>query len=102
MRIYKVQISDEALQEIESTANYIRVTVKNPILANRFRIKVFQTISSLSMNLNRFTILDAKYDSPKTDKLRKLIIDHYVAVYWVDEPSNSVHILAFYNQLQNY
>ena len=91
--MYQVQITDQAVQDMQETAAYIRTTLHNPAAAMHLLDEAEQSLYSLS---------DFPYRNPlvkdaflATNGIRIQIINNYLAVYTIREQTKTAVILRF-------
>lgn len=83
MKKYKVEITQEALQDMEDIYNYIAIE----LLAHENAMKQYNRIADQILTLDtlpeRCKIMES--DSEKGKKLRRIIVDNYSVFYTIRE-----------------
>lgn len=98
--IYKIITTSNFETEFLKIYNYIRLNLKEPLIANKFYSKIFSSITSLNYFLERYPKFS--YFKNHNSNIRKLIVDKYVIIYQVNNNSNEVFILHIFHCSQNY
>lgn len=97
---YSVKLTEEFLEEIEKTCEYISDKLKNIDASNRLREKVMYNVLLLEDSPKMFVEIE------KTDKTkrayRKIIVDNYTVLYTIDEKNKIAYIAHIYYRRQNY
>ena len=98
--MFKLIVSDHALQDLDSIGTYITVQLANPIAAANF----FDEVEACYTFLMRNPMM---YEKCRDDRLaaegyRKAVIKNYVAIYRVSEETETVFIARFFNSAQDY
>ncbi len=90
---YQIHITQQAEQDIDEAATYIRSTLLNPSAAFRLLSKTQEVIRSLEANPKRHPLVDDPALSAWG--IRYVEINHYLAFYLVSEEDHTVHIIRF-------
>ncbi len=98
--MYRLVISDHALQDLDNIGTYIAVQLANPIAAANFFDEVEACYNFLIRN-------PMMYEKCRDDRLaaegyRKAVIKNYIAIYRVSEETETVFIVRFFYSAQNY
>lgn len=81
MNNYIVTITDEALADMESLYNYIRLSLSSPANAIGQYNRIANAIMKLDTFPERFRIMDSEPERSK--EMRKMLIDNYSVFYVV-------------------
>ena len=97
---YEIVFSDNCLEEIEESCNYIEKVLKAEQASNRLREKIRETIRELKYSPKIYAKID------KTDKAgrvyRRIVIDNYVIIYTIVEEDKTILISHMYYGGRNY
>jgi toxin ParE1/3/4 len=86
--IYKVQLSDEAKQDLRGIYEYIAFTLLEPVIALNLRNRIVSKLKSLDEMPERYPIYQ---EEPwKSRGLRRINIENYSGFYLVKEKSVQV------------
>ena len=97
---YQVHITSTAEHDIMRAANYIEFTIKNPTAADNLLDVSTEQIGSLSDLPQKFRLVD---DSVLASwGIRFVIINNYLAFYTIDEEKQTVIIVRFLYQKNNW
>lgn len=81
MELYKVEITREALQDMEDIYNYIAVELLSPENAMGQYNRIADEILKLNTFPERFRVMDSEPE--KTMELRRMIVDNYSVFYTI-------------------
>ena len=90
MRIFSVEITEPALEDIESLRAYIAKKLNNPEAASKQIKRILSAIEALAVFPKIYRV--RKYDSAG-NALRYFPIDNYLIIYSIEEKKCIVHIL---------
>ncbi len=97
---YQVHITSTAEHDIMRAADYIEFTIKNPTAADNLLDVSTEQIGSLSDLPQKFRLVD---DSVLASwGIRFVIINNYLAFYTIDEEKQTVIIVRFLYQKNNW
>ena len=97
---YQVHITSTAEHDIMRAADYIEFTIKNPTAADNLLDVSTEQIGSLSDLPQKFRLVD---DSVLASwGIRFAIINNYLAFYTIDEEKQTVIIVRFLYQKNNW
>ena len=82
---YKVQITQEALADMEQLYNYIVVTLLAPENAMRQYNRIADAILRLDILPERFREIGSEFG--RAEKLRRMVVDNYSVFYVIQEES---------------
>ena len=88
MKQYQVRISRTALGDMEEIYNYIANHLQERETAMRQYDRIADAIQSLGMLPGRCPLLDCEPE--RSQRLRRLLVDHYAVFYVVGEDTVSV------------
>lgn len=88
--MYKVIIDSKAEQDLVEIFLYITETLKAPDAANRLYSGIKKEISGLSSMPQRCALITE--EPYKQSGVRKLLIENYIAFFFVDESAQEVHV----------
>lgn len=94
MKQYTVEISKEALQDMEDIYDYIALNLLSPENAMMQYDRIAEAILSLNIFPERFRILD--FDSEKTKMIRRMIVDNY-SIFYVIKGTRVIVISILYS-----
>ncbi len=83
MKKYKVEITQEALQDMEDIYNYIAIELLAPENAMKQYNRIADQILTLDTLPERCKIMES--DSEKVKELRRIIVDNYSVFYTIRE-----------------
>lgn len=97
---YKLDISENALEEIENTQKHITEKLRNPTAAKQF---VSDLIKCLELLKTTPEIYEYCSDSRlNRKKYRRAIIHNYLLFYTIEEENKVVKIAHLYHNKKNY
>ena len=97
---YKVKFTEKCLEDIEEACQYIEEKLKAENTANRFKIKIKDSVKGLSTSPEMYAKVE-KLDRVKR-VYRKIPIDNYVLLYIVDKENEIVYLSHMYYGGRNY
>lgn len=77
---YTIHPTNQFKEEMDNIIYYIKYKLKNPIIADKFYKDIINRISSLQFMPEKY----AKIYDLKNRKLRKLRVNKYIIVYYID------------------
>lgn len=83
MKQYTVEITDEALADMEQLYNYIAFVLLSPQNAIGQYNRIADEIVKLNIFPERFRIMDSEYGCSK--KMHRMLVDNYSVFYVVQE-----------------
>lgn len=97
MKKYKVIIQESAELDLNGIIEYIAIDLNEKSIALKLYKKIVEAINSLSDTPGRCAVID---EEPfKTLQTRRLIIDNYSIFYYLNNETETVHILRIlYNR----
>ncbi len=90
MEKYKIKFSKDARIDYLNIIRYIKYSLVEPIIADRYAKLIKEEIQKLEYNPQEFAIIDLKLKD--SSSVRKLVIKHYIAFYRVNEDEKIVNI----------
>ena len=98
--MYKLEITELALNDLDSIVEYIAVQLANPTAAGNFLGEVEKCYGYLKSN----PLIYAKSNDAKLEKegYRKALIKNYVLMFKVFEDSKTVTIYRFFYGARDY
>ena len=91
-KIYEVRISKQAERQLKEIIQYISYTLQAPGTAEKMLDLLEREILSLSSFPNRIPLTQ---DEPwHSQGIHKMVIKNYLVYFWVDENTQTVHIIA--------
>lgn len=91
MNEYNVRITSRALADMEAIYDYIANELLVPETALKQYNRIADAIESLAISPKRCKLFDSQ---PEQDMgFRQRIVDHYTAIFVVDDASNTVTVL---------
>ena len=91
--IYRIIISDIALQDIDSACRYISITLQNKKAASDLLARADATICSLAGFPDRYPLVNDPV--LKSFGIRAVKIENYTAFYTVNDQQKTVTIVRF-------
>ena len=91
--MYQVQITQRAERDLQEALDYISDTLHNPVAALHLFDETSKQLQSLS---------DFPDRNPLANGIRIQLIENYIAVYMIHEPTNAVIILRFLHSRRNW
>lgn len=88
MTQYKVLLLAEAQQQFLSILNYIKNVLHSPQAAQNFKKAVHQKLDPLEKGPHIYAY------HPGSTKYRKIAIKNYIAIFYIDESTNTVYVTA--------
>ena len=90
--IYEVKISKQAEHQLKEIFQYISYTLQAPGTAEKMLDLLEREILSLSSFPNRIPLTQ---DEPwHSQGVHKMVVKNYLVYFWVDENTQTVHIIA--------
>ena len=100
MNKYHVEITKEALQDMEDIYNYIARELCSPEIAMRQYDRIAKEILKLNIFPQRYRIINSEQEKEK--ELRRLIVDNYSVFYTIYEKKVIVtNVLYSASDLEN-
>ena len=97
---YKVNLTEQFLDEFEEICNYISNKLKNIDASNRLREKIIYNVLLLQNSPRMCTEIE---NVDRTERqYRRMVINNYVILYTIDEPEKIVYIAHIYYDGRNY
>lgn len=97
MNKYKIVMSENFDKELENIYYYIKYILLEPNIAKKLYNKILNKIFSLEYFPEGYPKL-----FPNIQNIRKLFVNNYLIVYYVDNQKRFVNILHIYHSKQNY
>ncbi len=98
--MYKIEYLPIALKDLTETAKYIKEKLCSPIAAINFTEKIIGAIDNIALlpySAPAYRpIRELKYD------YRKLIVDNYIVLYYVDENEKVITVARIIYAKRNY
>lgn len=88
---YEVYLSEQAIQQMQETVNYISRVLLSPSTATHWVDLLQQEIASLCTMPYRFPLVD---NFAKHKELRKMSYKNFNVYYYVKEPKRQVWVVA--------
>ena len=89
MKIYNIEITDKAYEDMDSIYTYISETLLEPVIAANKYDKIADAIMTLDSMPDRIKIIDS--EPACTKGLRPLIVDNYTVLFTIE--SDTVFII---------
>ncbi len=90
MEKYKIKLSKDARIDYLNIIRYIKYSLVEPIIADRYAKLIKEEIQKLEYNPQKFAIIDLNLKD--NSNIRKLVIKNYIAFYRVNENEKVVNI----------
>ncbi len=97
---YRLNITELAHEDLSNIIAYIAVELGNKPAAIHFIEEVEQCYGRLKENPHLYEL--CRDPRLKMDGYRKVVINHYVLVYKIDEPAKAVIVYRFFYGRQDY
>ena len=98
--MFRVQITQRAEQDLKEALDYISDTLHNPAAALHLFDEATKQLQSLSDFPDRNPLVRDTFLA--ANGIRIHLIENYIAVYMVHEPTNAVIILRFLHSKRNW
>lgn len=85
MKVYRIEITQEALADMEQLYDYIAYKLLSPENAMGQYNRIADAILKLDLMPERFRVMDSEPERSKG--LRRMLVDNYSVFYVVDEDS---------------
>lgn len=95
MKEYRVSLTDQFLEELDTSLYFLSSYLSKRKLHNEVR----NTVASLSIFPERYNKISKNFN---TENIRKLPINKFVVIYEVDNENDEVYILHIFSQKQDY
>ena len=100
MRTYNVKIMDDALEDMIEIKNYIKYTLKEPIIADEHIDAFFNGLDDLKDTADIYELLDENIVGK--DNIRKINVKNYMIFYNTDESNSLVQVIAVFYGMSNW
>lgn len=90
---YQVKTSRAVRNDLNESAGYIALQLKNPSSARQLLAKAFKAIDSLEEFPARFPLVRDSFLASLG--IRAVSVDHYLLFYQIEESKQTVHVLRF-------
>ena len=97
---FDIYLTNTFKKEMSSIIYYLKNTLDEKVIADRFYNNIIKNISSLSFMPERYSKINIIHNSIRN--LRKMPINHYVVIYEVNNATRQVFILHIFHCNQNY
>ena len=91
MNEYELRISEAAEKDVEEIADYISLTLQEPVAAKKQITRIKDAVVSLSFMPERHSLVSEEYLASRG--IRKILIDKYLIFYTVDNAKQIVNIV---------
>lgn len=98
---YKVIIQPGAQLDLAEIRLYIATIIKSPLAAINLEMKLVESILSLKNYPYRTPKYSDKLTLSENEEIRKLIIDNYLILFYIDEEQKQVNVVAVHNHLRD-
>lgn len=98
--MYQVQITQRAERDLQEALDYISDTLHNPAAALHLFDETSKQLQSLSDFPDRNPLVRDTFLA--ANGIRIQLIENYIAVYMIHEPTNAVIILRFLHSRRNW
>lgn len=89
---YKVKLANHAIEQMQETVSYISKVLRSPGVARGWSDKLMKELSSLKALPSRYVLVE---EEPwHTEGIYRMVIQNFIAYYWVDESTMTVWITA--------
>ena len=99
MNNYRVFLTQRALKDLENISAYISDKLGSHVAAVNLEIKLTEAALSLKENPYRAPKFSEEYNLIPEKDIRKLIVDNYLILYYVEESQKVVQVVTIYNRL---
>lgn len=90
MEKYKIKLSKDARNDYFNIIRYIKYTLVEPTIADKYANLINQEIKKLEYTPQRFAVIPSNII--KYNNIRKLIVKNYIVFYRINENEKIVHI----------
>ena len=97
---YDIVATQLAAEDLDNILQYISIDLNNPTAASSFA----DSLEKCYQNLSNMPYMYPKCDNMRLRmmKYRKVVINHYVMIYRVNEHSQTIYIMRFFYGGQDY
>ena len=82
MKKYNIEYSKESKEDLIGIKQYIKYNLQEPETANKLISKIRKSIKTLKENPEIYAIIDD--DIIRKLEIRKLIVDNYIILYFIE------------------
>lgn len=101
MANYQVVISPTAQKNLTDISFYITEVLNSPIAAVNLELELVDAMLSLEENPYRAPFFSESFQLTPMEEIRKLVIDNYLILFYVDEAKQQVNVVTVYNHLKS-
>lgn len=101
MNNYKVVILPNAQKNLDDITFCISEMLKSPLAAVNLELELIEAILSLKENPYRAPLFSDNFRLTPMEEVRKLIIDNYLILFYMDENLYQVNVVSVRNRLKN-
>lgn len=89
---FRVKLTNYAIEQMQETVSYISKVLQSPDVARGWSDKLMKELSTLKALPSRYVLVE---DEPwHTEGIHRMVIQNFIAYYWVDESTMTVWITA--------
>jgi len=100
MSKYRVFLTERSLKDLENISSYISDVLSSPLAAVNLEIKLTEAALSLEENPYRAPKYSERYELVPEKSIRKLIVDNYLILFYVEE-TNKAENICFFTSYKN-
>lgn len=90
---YHVKMTDCAVQQLEASARYIALELKQPDTAKKWLARMHKKLTGLNELPHRVPLAE---EQPWRDRgVHKMRAENFIAYFWIDEAARTVWVIAF-------
>lgn len=93
-------LTERALKDLKDISAYISEVLGSPLAAVTLEIKLTEAALSLEENPYRTPRYSENFKLISEKDIRKLIVDNYLILFYVEEETKKVQIVTIYNRLR--
>lgn len=89
---YRVNITPQALRQMQEIKRYIKLTLQAPKSAQKWQKQIKEEIEALSSMPTRFPLIE---EEPWHDRgIHKMVVKNHLVYFWIDDGNFRVWVIA--------
>ena len=94
---YKILYTDSAIDDLDKIISYLS-GYKNPYIMTRFKRDIDESLDRIKLHPKSYPVILKHHQY----EYRKLIIRHYIFVYYIDSINKEITIFRKFHELEDY
>lgn len=94
---YKILYTDSAIDDLDKILSYLS-GYKNPLILTKCKHDIDENLGRIRLHPKSHPVILKRYQY----EYRKLIIHHYIFVYFVDSANKEITIFRIFHELEDY